>query len=166
MRWMDFLSLEAIRPALRAHDRDSLLDELAGLMAPESGVAPEVIASQLRAREALGATVMAGGVAIPHCRVEGARGIVTCLGMSRRGLVFGAPEDGRVRIFVGLVAPTDTAGLHLNVLSRIATLLRAPSLRDALLATTTAREAYALLSWAESLHPQPVESPLPDSLHG
>ncbi|RKG92280.1 PTS sugar transporter subunit IIA, partial [Corallococcus carmarthensis] len=154
MRWMDFLAVEAIRPALRAHDSASLLEELAELLAPEADVAREVIAGALRARERLGATAMEGGVAIPHCRVEGARRIVTCVGLHRGGLAFGEPEDGLVRIFVGVVAPPDTAGLHLNVLSRIAALLHTPPMRDALLATVTASEAHALLVRAEAaLHP-------------
>ncbi|NPC73384.1 PTS sugar transporter subunit IIA, partial [Corallococcus exiguus] len=154
MRWMDFLSVEAIRPALRAHDSASLLEELAELLAPEADVPRDVIAGALRARERLGTTAMEGGVAIPHCRVEGVRRIVTCVGLHRGGLAFGEPEDGLVRIFVGVLAPPDTAGLHLNVLSRIAALLHTPALRDALLATVTASEARTLLVRAESaLHP-------------
>ncbi|RKH03312.1 PTS sugar transporter subunit IIA [Corallococcus sp. CA053C] len=167
MRWMDFLAVEAIRPALQARDGDSLLWELAGLLAPEAGVTQPVIAEHLRARERLGSTVMEGGVAIPHCRVEGARGIVTCLGLHRGGLAFGEPEDGLVRIFVGMVAPPDTAGLHLNVLSRIAALLHTAPLRDALLRTMTAAEAHTLLAQAEaSLHPHPVDPPRRAGLRG
>jgi nitrogen PTS system EIIA component len=155
MRWMEFLPLEAVRPVLRARDSDSLLDELAELLAPGAGVPKERISAKLRERERLGPTAMEGGVAIPHCRVEGARGIVTCLGLHRGGLAFGAPEDGLVRIFVALVSPPDTAGLHLNVLSRIAALLQGPALREALLDTTTSREALQLLARAEAALPHP-----------
>ncbi|WP_338262459.1 PTS sugar transporter subunit IIA [Corallococcus caeni] len=160
MLWMDFLSVQAVRPALRARDSASLLGELAELLAPEAEVPPEILAGALQARERLGTTAMEGGVAIPHCRVEGARRIVTCVGLHRGGLAFGEPEDGLVHLFVGMVAPPDTAGLHLNVLSRIASLLHAPTLRDALLATVTASEAHALLARAESaLHPHAAAPP-------
>ncbi|WP_338278497.1 PTS sugar transporter subunit IIA [Corallococcus caeni] len=167
MRWMDFLAVEAVRPNLRAHDGESLLAELSELLAPGADVPREMLAGALCARERLGTTAMEGGVAIPHCRVEGVRRIVTCVGLHRGGLAFGEPEDGLVRIFVGVVAPPDTAGLHLNVLSRIAALLHAPPLRDALLATLTASEAHALLARAETaLHPHPVEPPRRASLRG
>ncbi|MCY1040700.1 PTS sugar transporter subunit IIA [Corallococcus sp. bb12-1] len=157
MWWMEFLSEEAIQPSLRARDSDSLLQELAGLLAPEAGVTQAVLAKHLRERERLGATVMEGVVAIPHCRVEGVRRIVTCLGIHRGGLAFGKTGDGLVHLFVGMVAPPDTAGLHLNVLSRIAALLHDASLRDALLRTTTAKQAHTLLAQTEAaLHPHSV----------
>jgi nitrogen PTS system EIIA component len=150
MRWMDFLDGAAIRPDLRSRDSDALLAELAELMAPRAGVPAAVLAEHLRDRERLGTTAMEGGVAIPHCRVAGARGIVTCLGVHRGGLAFGEPEDGLVHLFVGLVAPPDTAGLHLNVLSRIAALLHDAALRDALLHADTAEDAHRLLAQAEA----------------
>ncbi|RKG74288.1 PTS sugar transporter subunit IIA [Corallococcus terminator] len=157
MRWMDFLAVEAIQPSLRARDSDSLLQELAGLLAPQAGVTAAVLAEHLRERERLGTTAMEGGVAIPHCRVEGVRRIVTCLGIHRGGLAFGEPEDGLVHLFVGMAAPPDTAGLHLNVLSRIAALLHDASLRGALLRTTTAEQAHTLLAQTEAtLHPYPA----------
>ncbi|MCP3063259.1 PTS sugar transporter subunit IIA [Myxococcus sp. K38C18041901] len=151
-RWSEFLEVEAIRPALEARERVGVLHELAGLMSPGSGVAPRQLAVHLLAREQLGPTSMEGGVAVPHCRHARARRIATCLGIHRGGLAFGEPEDGLVRIYVGLVSPPDTAGLHLNVLSRIATLLRDVHVRDALMAAPSAAAIHALLVRAEEEH--------------
>ncbi|RKH12487.1 PTS sugar transporter subunit IIA [Corallococcus praedator] len=166
MRWMDFLTVEAIQPSLQARDSDTLLQELAGLLAPEAGMTQHLLAYHLRERERLGSTVMEGGVAIPHCRVGGVRRIVTCLGIHRAGLAFGGPEHGRMHLFVGMATPPDTAGLHLGVLSRIAALLHSATLRDALLRTTTADEAHSLLAQAEAtLHPYPAHPTHRDILH-
>ncbi|MCP3099253.1 PTS sugar transporter subunit IIA [Myxococcus sp. K15C18031901] len=150
LRWTDFLELEAINLSLEARNRTEVLYELAGLMAPEALVPRQELAVHLLAREQLGSTAMEGGVAVPHCRHARVPRIVTCVGIHRGGLAFGEPEDGLVRLFVGLVSPPDTAGLHLNVLSRIATLVRDPRLREALLAAPSARALRALLVQAES----------------
>ncbi|TQF16638.1 PTS sugar transporter subunit IIA [Myxococcus llanfairpwllgwyngyllgogerychwyrndrobwllllantysiliogogogochensis] len=149
LRWTEFLDVEAIRPSLVARDRGAVLHELAGLMSARAGVSQRELAVHLLAREQLGSTVMEGGVAVPHCRHAGVERIVTCLGIHRGGLAFGAPEDGLVRIYVGMVSPPDTAGLHLNVLSRIATLLHAPELRAELMAAPSAGVMRALLVRAE-----------------
>ncbi|NVJ23856.1 MULTISPECIES: PTS sugar transporter subunit IIA [Myxococcus] len=158
LRWTEFLDVEAIRLSLHARDRVEVLHELAGLMSARAGVPQRELAVHLLAREQLGATAMEGGVAVPHCRHARAGRIVTCLGIHRSGLAFGAPEDGLVRIFVGLVSPPDTAGLHLNVLSRIATLLSDARLRAELLAAPSAGAIRALLVSAEEAHlPLPNE---------
>ena len=152
LRWSEFLEVEAIRPSLEARERVGVLYELAGLMAARAGVPQRELAVHLLAREQLGSTAMEGGVAVPHCRHARARRIVTCLGIHRGGLAFGEPEDGLVRIYVGLVSPTDTSGLHLNVLSRIATLLHDAHVREALLAAPTPAAMRALLVRAEEEH--------------
>ncbi|AGC41525.1 PTS system transporter subunit IIA [Myxococcus stipitatus DSM 14675] len=154
-RWTDFLDVDAIRPSLESRAPTEVLYELAGLMAPAAGVSQRELALDLRAREHLGSTAMEGGVAVPHCRLARAERIVTCLGIHRGGLAFGAAEDGLVRIFVGLVSPLDTAGLHLNVLARIATLLHEPVLRADLLAASSPVVIRALLVQAEEAHLSP-----------
>lgn len=152
LRWTDYLDVDAIRPSLEARDPEEVLSELAGLMARRAGVSQRELALNLMARERLGSTAMEGGVAVPHCRLARVERIVTCLGIHRGGLAFGAAEDGLVRIFVGLVSPMDTAGLHLNVLSRIATLLRDPRLRAELLVAPSPSAIRALLVRAEDEH--------------
>ncbi|MCE9668654.1 PTS sugar transporter subunit IIA [Myxococcus stipitatus] len=150
LRWTEFLELEAINPSLEARNRTELLHELAGLMSADAMVPRQELAVHLLAREQLGSTAMEGGVAVPHCRHARVPRIVTCVGIHRGGLAFGEPEDGLVRVFVGLVSPPDPAGLHLNVLSRIATLLRQSRVREALLAAPSAKALRALLVQAES----------------
>ncbi|MFP2926735.1 PTS sugar transporter subunit IIA [Pyxidicoccus sp. 3LG] len=149
LRWTDYLEVNAIRPSLEARDGVGGVHELAGLMAARARVPERELAAKLLARERLGSTATEGGVAIPHCRLARVPRIVTCVGIHRGGLAFGEPEEGLVRIFVGLVSPPDTAGLHLSVLARIAGLLRQPVLRQALLCAPSAAAIHAVLAGAE-----------------
>ncbi|ADO68025.1 PTS sugar transporter subunit IIA [Stigmatella aurantiaca] len=152
MRFTDFLSEERIRPALRARERVGVVYELAELLALRGPVQQGVLGRLLLERERIAGTVLAGGVAIPHCRLEGLPRITACVGIQHEGCFFGEPEEGRVRIFVGLVSPMNTSGLHLNLLARIAGMLREPSLREELLATPTAAGILQLLVQAEESH--------------
>ncbi|MDC0712061.1 PTS sugar transporter subunit IIA [Stigmatella sp. ncwal1] len=152
MRFTDFLSEERIRPFLRARERAGVVCELAELLAMRMPVKPSVLGRLLMERERIAGTVLAGGVAIPHCRLEGLPRITACVGLLREGCLFGAPEEGPVRIFVGLVSPLNTSGLHLNLLARIAGMLREPALRQELLAAPTAEEIFQLLVQAEESH--------------
>ncbi len=84
------------------------------------------------AREAEASTAMLEiGVGVPHARLLGLSETVVALGLSRTGLYEPVPTVV-VRI-VGLVlSPPGAVDDHLRTLASIATLLRSPTLRDAL----------------------------------
>lgn len=152
LRWTDFLEVEAVRLTLEARERVGVVHELAGLMAARARVSPKELASHLLAREQLGSTAMVGGVAVPHCRLAGVPRIVTCVGIHPQGVDFGEADGGKGRIFVGMVSPPDTAGLHLSVLARIGALLRNARLREALLTAPSPSALRALLVCVEDAH--------------
>ncbi|NTX10334.1 PTS sugar transporter subunit IIA [Myxococcus llanfairpwllgwyngyllgogerychwyrndrobwllllantysiliogogogochensis] len=152
LRWTDFLDVEAVRLSLEARERVGVVHELAGLMSARARVSPKELAAHLLAREQLGSTAMVGGVAVPHCRLAGVSRIVTCVGVHSQGVDFGEADGGRVHVFVGMVSPPDTAGLHLNVLARIGALLRNARLREALLTAPSPSALRALLVCVEDAH--------------
>ncbi|AKF79088.1 PTS fructose transporter subunit IIA [Myxococcus fulvus 124B02] len=152
LRWTDFLEVDAVRLSLEARERVGVVHELAGLMAARARVPAKELTEHLLARERLGSTAMAGGVAVPHCRLVGVPRIVTCVGLHPEGLDFGEANGGRVRVFVGMVSPPDPAGLHLNVLARIGALLRNARLREALLTAPSPAALRALLVCVEDAH--------------
>jgi mannitol/fructose-specific phosphotransferase system IIA component (Ntr-type) len=94
------------------------------------------------AREAEASTaVLDIGVGVPHARLDGVRDTVVALGLSRGGLY--EPVPTIVVKIVGLVlSPPAAVDGHLRTLAGIATLLRSPGLRDALL---DASDAAAVL---------------------
>lgn len=97
------------------------------------------------AREAEGSTAMPEiGVGVPHARLAGLDETVVALAASPTGLYEPVPTVV-VRI-VGLVlSPPDATDTHLHTLAGIATLLRSPALRDALLAAPDPQAAFAAL---------------------
>jgi len=93
-------------------------------------------------REKLGSTGIGDGVAIPHGKMKGIYNIVCAFGRSKEGMAFDAVDRKPVHIFFLLLAPEDSASLHLKMLSRISKILRDPSFRKRLMELTDAHDIY------------------------
>jgi len=93
-------------------------------------------------REKLGSTGIGDGVAIPHGKMKGLRNILCAFGKSKDGLDFDAVDSKPVHIFFLLLAPDDSASLHLKTLSRVSKLLRDPSFRKRLTELTSSHDIY------------------------
>lgn len=147
MRITEFLKPEAVIPELSAGNKADVLKELASALARAAPqVSAERLWSVLDEREKIGSTGMEKGVAIPHGRLGELGGLVAAFGVSRAGVDFDARDGRPSQFFFALVAPENSAGVHLKALSKISRLFRSDSLRDALLAAKTTDELYALIS--------------------
>jgi PTS system nitrogen regulatory IIA component len=93
-------------------------------------------------REKLGSTGIGDGVAIPHGKMKDIHNIVCAFGRSKDGVDFDAVDRKPVHIFFLLLAPEDSASLHLKMLSRISKILRDPSFRKRLVELTDAHDIY------------------------
>jgi len=93
-------------------------------------------------REKLGSTGIGDGVAIPHGKLKGIRRIICVFGRSLQGVDFDSIDQKPAHIFFLLLAPENSASLHLKMLSRISKLLRDPSFRKRLLELADAHDIY------------------------
>jgi PTS system nitrogen regulatory IIA component len=134
MKIADILTEEMVIPELQAGRKADALDEMTGVLAAAH---PEIDRTRLRTvleeRERLGSTGIGGGVAIPHGRLPGLRGVLAVFGRSTRGVDFDAVDGAPTRLFFLLVAPEDSSGMHLKALARIARLLKEQAVRERLL---------------------------------
>ena len=147
MRITEFLKLEAVVSHLAARTKADVLSELA---ASVSRVTPSVplarIHEVLTEREKIGSTGMEKGVAIPHGRLSELAGLVACFGVSKQGVDFEARDGRPSHFFFALVAPENSAGVHLKALSKVSRLFRSDALREAILAANSPAEIYALIA--------------------
>lgn len=146
MRITEFLKLEAVVSHLAGRTKADVLTELA---ASVSKVTPSVpvtrIHEVLAEREKIGSTGMEKGVAIPHGRLAELVDLVACFGVSKEGVNFDARDGRPSHFFFALVAPENSAGVHLKALSKVSRLFRSDALRDAILAANTPADIYALI---------------------
>ena len=93
-------------------------------------------------RERLGSTGIGDGVAIPHGKMRKLNTILCVAGCSKEGVNFDAVDRQPVHILFLVLAPEDSASLHLKVLSRISKVLRDQSFRKKILKLTDAHDIY------------------------
>jgi PTS system nitrogen regulatory IIA component len=146
MKILDILAPEAIVPALKATTKPDALQELATLLAT---LHPEIdgarLVQVLLDREALGSTAIGEGIAIPHGKLPGVTNVVAAFGRSEAGIDFDSLDGNPTRLFFLLVAPEDSAGIHLKALARVSRLLKDKGFRDRLAAGGTPEQLFAII---------------------
>jgi PTS system nitrogen regulatory IIA component len=146
MKILDILAPDAIIPAMRATTKSEALQELAALLAR---LHPQIdgarLVQVLLDREALGSTAIGEGIAIPHGKMPGVGNVVAAFGRSDSGLAFDSLDGKPTRLFFLLVAPEDSAGVHLKALARVSRLLKDKSFRDRLAAGGSQEQLFAII---------------------
>jgi PTS system nitrogen regulatory IIA component len=134
MRIAEYMTESDILPDLQADSREDVLREMVQHLHNTGKIKDaDRLVQILLDRELLGSTGIGHGVAIPHGRLAGLKEIVLVFGRSEKGVLFEAHDGKPVRLFFLLVAPEDSAGLHLKALARISRILKNPECRTALL---------------------------------
>jgi PTS system nitrogen regulatory IIA component len=142
----EFLREELVFPDLAATDKAGVLGEIsAGLARVLPQISAQRLADVLLEREKLGSTGVGEGVAIPHGKLSGIPGLVAAFGRSPRGVEFAAIDGKPTQLFFVLLAPENSAGLHLKALARISRLFKQPLLRQQLLSAQGASGIYRLI---------------------
>ena len=145
MRIVDLLKPEAIRLHQTLADKSEAIERLIDLHASVGNVREkEVFRAEILKREELGSTAVGDGIAIPHAKSEtvAAPGLAAMTVPS--GVDYGAPDGKPSDILFMIAAPLD-GDLHLEVLSRLMTLLMDEGLRAKLKAAKTPEEFLAAI---------------------
>lgn len=93
-------------------------------------------------RERLGSTALGHGVAIPHARIGGISQPIAALVQLKNPIPFDAPDEEFVDILFGLLLPIDHDDENLELLSKLAELLRREPFREALRETRNGQALY------------------------
>lgn len=143
MKISDMLDEDHILVDLKARDKKSVLEELAGVITShDSSLEKSSLVKVLMEREKLGSTGIGDGVAIPHGKVPGVEQPIISFGRSRKGLDFDSMDGTPAFLFFLLVAPENSASVHLKALARIAKILKNGSFRKTLMDASTKQEIY------------------------
>ena len=105
----------------------------------------------MKNREELGSTGIGDGIAIPHGRIPGLTRMHAALGLSRKGIDFGALDGNLSHLFFLLLAPEDSAGEHLKTLARICRLFKGTELVRELTELRSAEEIFQKIAQEDKL---------------
>jgi nitrogen PTS system EIIA component len=147
MKIAEFLSPLAVISDLTATSKPEVLRELSSSLAKsQPALKPERLVEVLKQREKLGSTGIGEGVAIPHGKLQGLSQLCASFGVSRGGVDFEAIDGKPTHLFFALVAPENSAGVHLKALARISRLFKNPRFRQAILEAKNAQDIYSLIA--------------------
>ncbi len=144
MNMKDALRESCVIADLKGGTKEEVLTELVSAL-KNAGLVQDVgqAVGVILEREKLGSTGIGDGVAIPHGKMKGLNRILCVFGRSKEGIDFDAVDGKPVHIFFLLLAPEDSAGLHIQMLSRISRILRDPSFRKRLIEEGDDRDLFA-----------------------
>ena len=147
MKITEFLLPESVIGALAARDKPGVLGELCRSLAARVGNVPaEKLTEVLLDREKLSSTGIGEGVAIPHGKLAGLKELVAAFGVSKAGIDFDAIDGKPTQLFFALLAPENSAGIHLKALARISRLFKNPAFRRAIVDARDAKAIYDLIA--------------------
>jgi len=152
MKVTEFLSPNAVVAELHGTTKAEVLRELSELLGrayPQALRADRVL-EVLAEREKLASTGIGDGVAIPHGKMPGLDKLYAAFGVSRAGVEFQSIDKRPTHLFFALLAPENSAGVHLKALARVSRLFRNPELRTSILAAADADSMYRLISEEDS----------------
>ena len=147
MKIIDLLDKKAILPDMAAVNKLGVLEELAAtLVSGPHGLDLDTVVEVLMERERLGSTGIGDNVAIPHGKLAKLSGLKLAFGRSLKGVDFDAVDGKPSQLFFLLLAPTNSAGLHLKALAKISRMLMNAPFREKLMQAHQGEDIYQLLA--------------------
>jgi len=124
----------AINLHVGGQTRDQVLAELVRIGCEGAHLShPEALLEALLERERLGSTGIGHGVAVPHCRIAELAVPVIVVGRTECAVDVDAIDGQPARLFFLLIAPEGAAAVQVQLLARIARLMRDDQVRRRLL---------------------------------
>ena len=146
MKILDILDKECIIPELRSRTKEEVLEELTGaLLDCKAHLDKDALVEVLLERERLGSTGIGDGIAIPHGKVQDLDELVLSFGRSTQGIEFDSMDGRPTHLFFLLIAPENSAGIHLRALAKISRLLKSSRFRQRLLEAETEEELFQVI---------------------
>ena len=150
MRIVDLLSKESILLGGTPQNKSEAIDMLIGLQVKGGRIADrEAYKKGILAREEMSSTAVGEGIAIPHAKSEAVKAPSLAAMTVPQGVDYQAMDDEPSNLLFMIAAPNN-GDVHLEVLSRLMTLLMDEDFRAKLLAAKDADELLAAIDAAET----------------
>ena len=138
------LDFDSIRIGVAARTKRALLNQLGLDAAQRLGVDPEAVQHCLADRERLGSTGFGNGVAIPHGKLVGLKGVHAMVARLAEPIDYKAIDDAPVDIIFLLLSPPDAGAEHLKALASVSRVARNAATIEKLRGARS-RDAFAAL---------------------
>ena len=146
MRITEMLKNESIVLGAKPKDKSGAIDMLADLMEKGGNLKDkEQYKKDVLAREASGTTGLGDGIATPHAKSVGVKAAGLAAITVPEGVDFKAMDGKPSRLFFMIAAPDGKNDEHLQILSRLATMIMDQDFKEALIKSTTKEEFLKII---------------------
>ncbi len=151
MRITDLLSKESIELNVTAKDKNDIIDRMTKLMQKTGRITdPKAYKELVLKREEEGSTGVGEGIAIPHgkgdCVIE--PGLVAMV--VPNGVEYDALDGKPVNLLFMIAAPNTSDNVHLDVLSRLSTMLMDTDFKNKLISAKSKEEFLKIINETEN----------------
>ena len=153
MKFVDFVSRDAIRTSIDVDDKEQVIRSMASALLEAGKIAEdehESIVEAILKREELGSTGIGRGVAVPHTKHPSVNDLVGTVAVSEAGVDFDSLDGEKVHLLFLLVSPPDRPGDHLRALENISRQLRDETFCRFLKQSKTPNDVWQLLEEADN----------------
>lgn len=168
MRIVDLLKKESIRLNASPKSKSEAIDMLVELQAKGGGISDkEEYKRGILAREEHGSTAVGEGIAIPHAKSAAVKAPSLAAMTVPGGVDYEALDGEPSNLLFMIAAPADGGDVHLEVLSRLMTILMDEDFRESLLAAKDEEEFLKVIDDMEaSKYPDKPAEIIPDAAEG
>ena len=150
MRIVDLIDKNSIKLNLVSTNKLDVVDELVDLVYKSGNLNnKDEYKKAILAREELSTTAIGEGVAIPHAKNKSVNKPCLALGISKEGIDYEAFDDSLSHLFFMIAAPDGANDTHLEVLSRLSTILMDEDFRNELINASSVEELLNLINKKE-----------------
>jgi fructose-specific phosphotransferase system IIA component len=153
MKFVDFVSREAIRTSVDVDDKEQVIRSMATALLESGKISEDQHTSIVEAvlkREELGSTGIGRGVAVPHTKHPSVSELVGTVAISEEGVDFDSLDGEKVHLLFLLISPPDRPGDHLRALENISRQLRDDTFCRFLKQSKTPEDVWHLLEEADN----------------
>ena len=146
MRVTELLKTASIELGAKVKDKQDAIAHLADLMEKGGNLKDKAqYLKDVRAREASGTTGLGDGIATPHAKSKGVKSPGLAAMTIPEGIDFESMDGNPARLFFAIAAPDGDNDEHLQILSKLATMIMDPDFKEALIAAKTKRDFLKII---------------------
>ena len=143
----NLLTLECINLNLKGQTKQEIIDEMVEILYQGGKLNDkEEYKKAILAREAQSSTGLEEGIAIPHAKTCAVKIPTIAFGLSKNGVDYESLDGEPSKLFFMIAAPANASDTHIEILSKLTTMLLDDEIREKLLEVKTEQEVIDILT--------------------
>ena len=143
----NLLTRECINLNLKGQTKQEIIDEMVEILYQGGKLNDkEEYKKAILAREAQSSTGLEEGIAIPHAKTSAVKIPSIAFGLSKNGVDYESLDGEPSKLFFMIAAPANASNTHIEILSKLTTMLLDDEIREKLLEVKTPEEVISILT--------------------